>query len=37
LNERDKEGLAKKNKRLAIVLGLIAFSFYAGFVLMQSF
>ena len=32
-NSADKE-LAKKNIRLAIILGLIAVGFYAGFVLL---
>lgn len=28
------EGLAKKNIRLSIILGLVALGFYAGFLLM---
>jgi uncharacterized membrane protein (DUF485 family) len=33
LAEKDKKDLAKKNKRLALVLALIALSFYLFFVL----
>jgi uncharacterized membrane protein (DUF485 family) len=33
LSEQDRKKLSKKNKRLAIVLGLIAFSFYFFFVI----
>jgi uncharacterized membrane protein (DUF485 family) len=30
---RNNNELKKRNKRLALILGLIAFSFYAGFLL----
>jgi len=33
LSEDDKKKLSKKNKRLAIVLGIVAFSFYLFFVM----
>jgi uncharacterized membrane protein (DUF485 family) len=32
LSEEDRKKLSKKNKRLAIVLGVVAFSFYFFFV-----
>jgi uncharacterized membrane protein (DUF485 family) len=35
LSEEDRKKLSKKNKRLAIVLGIVAFSFYFFFVVSQ--
>lgn len=36
-NGPDKDELAKKNIRLAIILGLVAFGLYAGFVVINVF